>query len=40
MCNNMCNNVSSFLKHMLFANYTTIFKSGYGIKVLNKEVKH
>ena len=37
--NDMCN-VSSFFKHILFADDTTIFRSGNDIKLLNKEVNH
>ena len=37
--NDMCN-VSSFLKYILFADDTTIFRSGNDIKSLSKEVNH
>ena len=33
-------NVSSFFKYILFADDTTIFRSGYDIKLLSKEVSH
>ena len=37
--NDMCN-VSSFLRYILFADDTTIFRSGNDIKLLSKEVDH
>ena len=37
--NDMCN-VSSFLKYVLFADETTIFRSGNDIKLLSKELNH
>ena len=37
--NDMCN-VSSFSKYVLFADDTTIFRSGNDIKLLSKEVNH
>ena len=37
--NDMCN-ISSFFKYILFADHTTILRSGNDIKLLNKEVNH
>ena len=37
--NDMCN-VSSFLKYILFADDTTILRSGNGIELLSKEFYH